>query len=255
MDKLEWLNIAIDELDAAESKNRIIECFSKYLKSFGYRGFAFGMYEQGPNAKNNVNFYFASPIMKPWRDYYHEMDYYAADSFLRLAHQKSIPILWDIKRDLPGMKNTPDEPIYSDCYDFGIRKGVYIPVHGPNGSFSNMTIYELEGDPSFDMKYFHLIQVYVIRFFDKLSNIQVPQYFREKMQASVDGTPFTERELQCMKLTAENLTADEIAKRLHITPRTVNFHIQKVLKKLGARNKFQALSIMTINSNRFDSVD
>jgi RNA polymerase sigma factor (sigma-70 family) len=43
----------------------------------------------------------------------------------------------------------------------------------------------------------------------------------------------TKREKQVLKLTAAGLTNKEIAQSLGITPRTVEFHLSKIYKKLN----------------------
>lgn len=49
------------------------------------------------------------------------------------------------------------------------------------------------------------------------------------------------REMQCLLLIAKNYTTSAIAKSLCITERTVNFHIQRLNKKLGTQNKYQSV--------------
>jgi DNA-binding NarL/FixJ family response regulator len=53
----------------------------------------------------------------------------------------------------------------------------------------------------------------------------------------------TPRELEVLQLLAEGLTADEIAKRLFISKKTVGTHTEHVFTKLGVRNRAQALAV------------
>jgi len=57
---------------------------------------------------------------------------------------------------------------------------------------------------------------------------------KEKYQLS-------KREIQCLTLLAKQYSIDAIAKSLHISERTVNYHIQRLNKKLGAQNKHQSV--------------
>ena len=52
----------------------------------------------------------------------------------------------------------------------------------------------------------------------------------------------TQRELQILLLVSKQLSVSDIANKIHLTERTVNYHIQKINKKLGVRNKHQAVS-------------
>jgi PAS domain S-box-containing protein len=51
----------------------------------------------------------------------------------------------------------------------------------------------------------------------------------------------TEREKEVLSLLAEGLDADEIARRLHISAKTERNHVARILAKLGAHSRLQAL--------------
>jgi DNA-binding NarL/FixJ family response regulator len=55
----------------------------------------------------------------------------------------------------------------------------------------------------------------------------------------VPEDPLTPRELEVTKLISEGLTADEIAKTLVISKKTVDRHRANILEKLGMRNRVQ----------------
>ena len=53
----------------------------------------------------------------------------------------------------------------------------------------------------------------------------------------------TPRELTVLGLLASGLTQDRIARQLTISPKTVSSHIQRILAKLGAHSRAQAVSL------------
>lgn len=55
-------------------------------------------------------------------------------------------------------------------------------------------------------------------------------------------TPLTEQELACLALSARGQTSTDIALKMGIKPRTVNFHFSNVLKKLHATNRHEAIA-------------
>lgn len=60
--------------------------------------------------------------------------------------------------------------------------------------------------------------------------------------ALVDAfSPLTPRELQCLQLAFEGLTARASAQRMDCTERTVNFHLANAMAKLDADNKITAI--------------
>jgi DNA-binding CsgD family transcriptional regulator len=51
------------------------------------------------------------------------------------------------------------------------------------------------------------------------------------------------RELEVLRLCAAGDTSTDIARALHITPRTASTHVQNILLKLGVHNKTHAVVI------------
>jgi DNA-binding NarL/FixJ family response regulator len=51
----------------------------------------------------------------------------------------------------------------------------------------------------------------------------------------------TTREVEVLQLLSEGLTLHQVARRLRISPRTVETHVRKTYRKLGVHNRVQAL--------------
>lgn len=68
---------------------------------------------------------------------------------------------------------------------------------------------------------------------------------RQAREASEVRAVLTDRELEILEHLARGLTVKQTATRLGISPRTVESHIAKLYRKLGARNRVQAVSRAT----------
>jgi DNA-binding CsgD family transcriptional regulator len=70
---------------------------------------------------------------------------------------------------------------------------------------------------------------------DAVVRLELPKLLPEQ---NISMTP---RERECLKWSADGKTAWEIGQILSITERTVVFHMNNVIQKLGASNKIQAI--------------
>ena len=80
-----------------------------------------------------------------------------------------------------------------------------------------------------------------IRYESPLSNILSTQ-LRASLKVEQPADPLTERELTCLTLAAHGQTSADIGLKLDITTRTVNFHFAKILRKLNAANRQEAIA-------------
>jgi two-component system response regulator DesR len=60
-------------------------------------------------------------------------------------------------------------------------------------------------------------------------------------EAEGDGAMLSERERQVLEMIASGSTNREIAERLFLSPHTVKDHTSALYRKIGARNRAQAI--------------
>ena len=73
--------------------------------------------------------------------------------------------------------------------------------------------------------------------------VRVRSLMRRSAPAAVSRVSLTSRELEVLTLLSDGLDQMEIAERLVISPKTVGTHIERILGKLGARSRAQAVAI------------
>lgn len=72
----------------------------------------------------------------------------------------------------------------------------------------------------------------------------LPEIFdRLTGRAPVRGAQLTARERETLDLLAEGATTEEIGERLGVSRNTTRNHVQRVLEKLGARSKLEAVAV------------
>jgi LuxR family quorum-sensing transcriptional regulator LasR len=57
------------------------------------------------------------------------------------------------------------------------------------------------------------------------------------------GSPLSQREIQCLQLAARGLTSADIGVKLGLSQRTVDFHFCNIITKLDAANRSEAIAL------------
>jgi DNA-binding NarL/FixJ family response regulator len=77
--------------------------------------------------------------------------------------------------------------------------------------------------------------------------VLVDRVFQERARARVEEpvTSLTRREAEVLQLVGRGLRNVDVARTLHVAERTVEFHMSRLLVKLGARNRVEAVERAT----------
>lgn len=137
-------------------------------------------------------------------------------------HRGRGPILWPL---------TPSQGFYG---------GITVPIHMPRGRTGSVSWYAR--DPSVDVpgtlaRHGDLLRLAAHGFMDLAYAV------RAEIGADDDVTQLSERELECLTWAALGRTDVEIGTMIHRSPTTARFHIDNAVRKLGARNRTQAVAI------------
>lgn len=68
------------------------------------------------------------------------------------------------------------------------------------------------------------------------------EFARSRISAEAGLPALSKRELECLKLTADGLTSDEIARRLGLSVHTANQYLANTTQKLNAVNRMHAVA-------------
>jgi len=71
----------------------------------------------------------------------------------------------------------------------------------------------------------------------------LPPEVAENLAAYMGGDPLTEREVEVLKRMAEGDRNRDIGERLAISEETVKVHVKRIMDKLGAKDRTQAVAI------------
>lgn len=125
----------------------------------------------------------------------------------------------------------------TQCKELKVHSGVVFPFHGPGNRLDVMSISRRIPDPPNPERtaLLHAISVQTWNRFLELSNEQI---FLE--QSIVHLTP---RELEILRWCMAGKSRTEIGEILSISMRTVAFHLENIMNKLGANNQVTAVVV------------
>lgn len=178
-----------------------------------------------------------------WRERYVEKSYKYYDPAAVVSRRSRLPFWWDQKDFLqPFVKS--QQRVFLEAREFRINAGYSIPVAGPHGDQAVFTLAASSNADMMDAVRASGPQLLVtaLHAHDRVMEIFRTEHTVEKLPS------FTARELECLKWTSEGKTSEGIGDILCISSATVNYHLNKVVKKLDATNRHHA-AIIALKNN------
>lgn len=169
---------------------------------------------------------------KQWRTIYDQNNFKDIDPVVTHCIHHSLPMFWE---NIADTANNKTINVMQEAKQYGLRSGVSIPLHTNSSQFGIVSFATSEKQIKDSIS--PLIA----------TNMVLPlitDFFRRKQTRPnlSNAISLTKRELECLKWSAEGKSAWEISKILCCSERTVVFHTSNMCRKLGAANKYQAIS-------------
>jgi LuxR family quorum-sensing transcriptional regulator LasR len=181
------------------------------------------------------NAFMCSNFAPKWRERYTADRLAYVDPTVSHCLASTLPLIW-----APGTFRAPGErELYEEACGFGIRAGVTLPVHGPNGEFgviSFVTGTAAEGE-------FHRAAHEVLPALALVRDYVFASSARFCSPApGQDPLPrLTRRELEVLNWAMAGKSSWEISKITSCSEATVNFHMANVRQKFNVNTRQQAV--------------
>jgi len=171
-----------------------------------------------------------------WFARYQERNYYRLDPVFDHCRKYVTPLIWGQLNQLRDLANEQSEFLI-EARSFGISDGVTYPLHGGSNEWGLLTF---NFPPSREMpgKIKESI-VWAGKLFSSHLQDATRRIVVDRSTISIDPA-LTEREKECLLWSTEGKTSWETAQILAIAERTVVYHLQNAMEKLGATNRIQA---------------
>jgi DNA-binding CsgD family transcriptional regulator len=159
---------------------------------------------------------------------------------LTTARKQTAPFSFVEVFDNPALP--PEQQwVWQMTREWGWRNGFVVPVHGPRGYFSYVSIASPERDLDLRIENRARLQMLALLAHDRCSTLSLV----ERPDAAPDPSrKLSERELECMRWVAAGKTDWEIGTILIISSSTARFHVENARRKLDASTRAQAVAIL-----------
>jgi LuxR family transcriptional regulator, quorum-sensing system regulator LasR len=169
-----------------------------------------------------------------WRERYDSERLAYVDPTVTHCLASTLPIIWE-----PGTFSTPEgHALYEEASSHGIRTGVSLPIHGPNGEFGVISF--ASGQAAGAVRARETAQVMsaltLVRDYAFASSIRFID------QAGGEAPPrLTRRELEVLQWVMAGKSSWEISMITRCSEATVNFHLANVRQKFNVNTRQQAV--------------
>jgi LuxR family quorum-sensing system transcriptional regulator SolR len=225
-----WQEDHLNSLLTIESEHQLFDEIALLAKDMGFDYCAYGIQMSVPISRPFVasfdNFSNGRVACQQEQSRYLETES-RLQIDLKARHEALIPLA-------EGMANSPE--LWSEARAQGLHYGWTQFSRDASGSIGMLTLARTVAQLSAYELFENKIRMAWLAQFSHatMSRLLVPKYAPETL------ITMTLREKEVLRWTAEGKTAYEIGQILAVSERTVNFHINNVVTKLGASNKTQA---------------
>nr|WP_153215953.1 LuxR family transcriptional regulator [Tritonibacter litoralis] len=213
------------------------------LKTFGAKSAVYGMLpapsvpgaEQVSNTLNQAHTFFSYP--EEYAGHYMVDELIGDDPFARFcATTEGGAMGWHDPR-AAAFATQRSKQVLSLAADFGLQYGMSVPLRDGSGQAVGGIGVALDLNSTREADdtlraYGHDIEMAALLFHARFHDELSPK----------DVISLSSREIECLKWAAAGLLTKEIAFRLSLSDKTVEFHLRNATKRLNARNRTHAVA-------------
>lgn len=225
-----WKESQLEQISSTTELGNAFQISLNFIKNIGFKFFAFST--TCPTKTEHFHTPLFNNYPAAWSREYERKKLVTTDPVVAHCNQSALPVLWseDLFRDTPWIWNALEQQ--------GIQHGWSQAIHDDESGLCSIVsvarshcpisaweLYENLGFTTFIGRHLHDL---------------VAQTMPREPE-KICATNLSPREIDVLKLAAVGKTAYESARILNISARTVNFHVQEAIRKLGVNNKVSAV--------------
>lgn len=204
----------------------------QHARAMGFDHFIYAL--RVPSRFSEARVVVVNGYPEPWLSHYWEAAHQAVDPVVAHCTQRVVPVQW---HDLEATSSPAAQRMMNEAADFGLRDGLSMPVHSPQGELGILSFALNHHDKAAREVTQQALPVV------QLMAAYVHEATRRVFSLSnTDAVPLSARETECLRWVADGKTSGEIAQLLTMSERTVNFHLNNAMIKLDVSNRQHAVA-------------
>lgn len=227
-------------VDSAARGDDLKPVVQAIVQGLGFDSFAYALTTSNrPDKEAQMFVYTTMPA--EWMMLYDQRDYCEVDPRMQMIARSTMPVLWE-QKDFRGRSAKEDE-FLDDAAKYGTLSGLIYALwdigHGGIILVFNSRV------PTVDPVRLQMIQRNLpdlLSFGHYFHEWFMKAVIEKGLPSTLKGAPLSPRERNVLQSVAHGLTTDDIAGKLGISERTVQFHLDSVRTKLGAANRQEAVA-------------
>jgi DNA-binding CsgD family transcriptional regulator len=220
---------AIESFDRLSTSQSVIETLKNALAVAGHQYFCLNLFPRpGQTFLDAIMAYELPPA---WLELYLRRSFVEFDPSIRHCKKVLLPFAYlDAPYDTEG--DICAAEVMNRARDFGVCNGTVVPIPSLRGCVGDLWVGGADG--SIEKAELPCIHMLALCAFHKIQQLVHPAEAKSAL---------SDREREVLTWVANGKTAWEIGEVLNISRRTVEWHIQQAVEKLGAKNRVQAVVI------------
>jgi DNA-binding CsgD family transcriptional regulator len=170
-----------------------------------------------------------------WKEIYQHRQYVCVDPVINLARTARVPFFWGRKHDLSGT-TASGQQVMHEAREFNICFGLSVPIYGPMGDITLLSMSTRHGPGTFE----DLVRDSYNLLWMISPVIYAATSTSHTTFSAPDDVKLTDQERICLLWTLRGKTSWEISQIISRSKPTVEYHLQKSMRKFGVTTKIQA---------------
>jgi LuxR family transcriptional regulator, quorum-sensing system regulator SolR len=224
-----WQEDSLQAALVAHNQTELFAVLSGTAKQLGFDYCAYGM--RAPVPINNPKVSIFSNYSQEWQATYAQEGFVRIDPTVRHGMRSSLPLVWTDEL----FAAAPE--FWEAASAHGLNIGWAQSCVDSAGNRGMLTLARsAEGFSETELS----LKTEKMSWLAQIAHSAMARLTTEQLAPRMGHTPLTTRELEVLRWTADGKTSGEVGDILNITERTVNFHINQCIEKLGVNNKLSA---------------